>query len=1009
MFRLLLIAAASLIVAASFAQESVPTPPHWIWHGEAAADQHVLFQQTFDVSAEAPRGHLTGTCDNHMTVTLNGEKVLEHGTWERVVQVDVTKALVTGANVLEVHARNDGGPAGLALRLVLTDGTAVCTDGDWLASADLEEPAWSPATSLGLVGDASLPWTDRVDLERFDAPGAPPPGRNAPPQSARPAKGIHLPEGFVAERLYDVPRKSQGSWVALAKDDSGRLYASDQADRGLYRITPAKLGDPTSTTVVEPIDVPVSGAQGLCWAFGALYANCNGTGLFRITDTDGDDRLDHAQSVLPLGHGSEHGPHAVIPTPDGTGLFVLAGNHTALPPIDGSRAPSNWGEDLLLPRRWDARGHAVGKLAPGGWIVRCDPDGSNVQVISSGYRNPYDLALNQDGELFTYDADMEYDVGSPWYRPTRICHVTSGSEYGWRSGTGKWPAYYEDSLPSVVDIGPGSPTGILFGMGMRAPAQWQDKLFVLDWTFGTIHAVQLAPTKGSAYVGSVEPFAWGKPFALTDAVIGDDGSMYVTVGGRGSRSSLYRITYRGTEPSSRAIASGVDPGAAARARRHQLEAYHGGVFEGAVDDAWPELASSDRFLRFAARISIENQPVATWRARALAETRPQAAVTALIALARQGAPEDLGPVLDALGRLDLSAMQESQVLAALRAYALAFVRLGQPDQDQYARVVAKLDPLLPSESPRVNAELVRILAHLQSPTVVPKTLALIAAAKPTEPPAWGELITRNDQYGGPIAKMLANMPPIEGLGYAFQIRHTTEGWTPNLRRHYFRFFLDASQHPGGASYAGFLENMRADAADHLSVIERRSLSALLQESLVVGLPENVTPAQGPGREWSVAEAIQTLGPKLEGRNHARGENLFHATRCSACHRFDGMGGAIGPDLTTVANKFAVADLMEAILEPDRAISDQYGSSIVSDEDGFLAEGIVLEDGDEIFVYPRDPNATPATFRRDEVVNIQESSTSQMPSGLLDQLSAEELKDLVAYLLAGGDPDADVFR
>ncbi len=64
-----------------------------------------------------------------------------------------------------------------------------------------------------------------------------------------------------------------------------------------------------------------------------------------------------------------------------------------------------------------------------------------------GYRNQYDIALNEDGELFTYDADMEWDFGSPWYRPTRVCHATSGSEFGWRSGTGKWPAYYEDSLP----------------------------------------------------------------------------------------------------------------------------------------------------------------------------------------------------------------------------------------------------------------------------------------------------------------------------------------------------------------------------------------------------------------------------------------------------------------------------------------------------------------------------------------------------------------------------------
>ena len=59
-----------------------------------------------------------------------------------------------------------------------------------------------------------------------------------------------------------------------------------------------------------------------------------------------------------------------------------------------------------------------------------------------GFRNPFDIAFNRDGELFTYDSDMEWDVNTPWYRPTRVLHVTSGSEFGYRNGAGKWPAYY---------------------------------------------------------------------------------------------------------------------------------------------------------------------------------------------------------------------------------------------------------------------------------------------------------------------------------------------------------------------------------------------------------------------------------------------------------------------------------------------------------------------------------------------------------------------------------------
>ena len=76
-----------------------------------------------------------------------------------------------------------------------------------------------------------------------------------------------------------------------------------------------------------------------------------------------------------------------------------------------------------------------------------------------GYRNEYDIDFDANGEIFAFDSDMEWDIGTPWYRPTRIAHATGGSDLGWRSGSGKWPVYYPDSLPPVLDIGPGSPTG----------------------------------------------------------------------------------------------------------------------------------------------------------------------------------------------------------------------------------------------------------------------------------------------------------------------------------------------------------------------------------------------------------------------------------------------------------------------------------------------------------------------------------------------------------------------
>ena len=154
---------------------------------------------------------------------------------------------------------------------------------------------------------------------------------------------------------------------------------------------------------------------------------------------------------------------------------------------------------------WDGNGHATGRLAPGGYIVSTDPDGKTWELWSSGYRNPYDFGFNADGEIFAYDADMEWDFGMPWYRPTRVNHATSGSELGWRSGTAKWPAAYPDSLPAMVDIGPGSPVGAAFGYGAKIPAKYQKAFYICDWTFGTMYAIHLTPSGSCLLYTSTSP------------------------------------------------------------------------------------------------------------------------------------------------------------------------------------------------------------------------------------------------------------------------------------------------------------------------------------------------------------------------------------------------------------------------------------------------------------------------------------------------------------------------
>ena len=333
---------------------------------------------------------------------------------------------------------------------------------------------------------------------------------------------MNIANGFKVETVYSVPQATQGSWVSMTIDQQGRLIASDQGDRGFFRVTVKPDGPPS----VEKLPVKLSSAQGLAWKSGSLYASVTGQGMFRVSDTNGDDQLDHAELLSSYSGRGEHGNHGLVDTEDSEELFAISGNQTPLPAADtiGRRRLQSVKEDLLLPRQWDPRGHAAGILAPGGWITRFDPATKKHDLFCAGFRNEYDAALNAQGDLFTYDADMEWDLGLPWYRPTRICHVVSGGDFGWRSGSGKWKEYYEDSLPPLANIGPGSPTGLVSGRGTHFPAKYQHAIYALDWTYGRILAIHMTPD-GAGYKAEVEDFISGPALPVTDAVIGKDGAL----------------------------------------------------------------------------------------------------------------------------------------------------------------------------------------------------------------------------------------------------------------------------------------------------------------------------------------------------------------------------------------------------------------------------------------------------------------------------------------------------
>ena len=325
-----------------------------------------------------------------------------------------------------------------------------------------------------------------------------------------------------------------------------------------------------------------------------------------------------------------------------------------------------------------------------------------------------------------------------------------------------------------------------------------------------------------------------------------------------------------------------------------------------------------------------------------------------------------------------------------------------------------IDPLFPSEDPNVNRELCQILVAIDSKQVVGKTLAAMATAKDDfQEVATDAVLSRNDGYANAARAAAGSRPYPQQIAYMQALRNATAGWTPELRKTYFSWFPRARTWKGGNSFKGFIENIRKEALDTFApqneLAELEALSNKVEAT--TAMPNYVAP-KGPGRAYTLDEAttIATTGLKAGGRNFANGEAMYRSIMCATCHRFNGDGGSIGPDLTGVGNRYTMRDLMENIVDPSKVISDQYDSHEITKKDGSIIIGrIVVEENGKVFIMtnPFAPNDHMA-INESDIVKKGTRKVSMMPPGLINSLNQDELLDLIAYLTSGGNAKDKAF-
>lgn len=841
------------------------------------------------------------------------------------------------------------------------------------------------------------------------------------PAPGDPAEQIETLPGFTVETVLRADAATNGSWINLAKDEKGRLLLGGQRGQPMTRLT-LKDGKIVQNEVLK---LPVTETMGILAAFDSLYIDGSAKvkdgvvvdpaskdkdakavfGLFRLRSASNDGNYDHVEFLREWEHGSgEHGAHGIVVGPDKK-LYIVCGNFTGTPPDALPTSPHrNFQDDLALPRAEDGNGFGAGKKPPGGFVARMDPDGKNAELFASGQRNTYDIAFNADGELLGFDSDMEWDWGNPWYRPIRVFHAISGGDTGFREGSAKWPEYYADSLPAVVNIGIGCPTGVVFGYGAKFPAKYQKAYYILDWSYGRLIAVHLTPN-GASYTATWENFVAPKalhadagktPLNLTDAVVGDDGSLYFTVGGRGTPAALFRVTYTGSDSTSPVDAHDT-AGAEARDLRHKLEGFHNAANPQALEVAWPQMGNADRFIRYAARIAVERQPVDQWQSRALTEAQPEASLNALLALARVGAKETQPDLLKALAKFPMSALDENQQMEKVRVLEVSLYRQGKPEGELAKRIVDELDALYPAKSQSLNRELCQVLLAIDAPDAVAKTVKLLTSVPTQE----------------------------EQVTYAMHLRTITTGWTPELRKEYFRWFLQDHQkaeHPkfvtqwftdagrpyaDGSSFNNFVHHIHDDAVATLKPDEKAAMASVIDAYVAPAPRKTAKPAKARVvvKEWAVEDLEPLLPQVSKGRKFARGKLIFEEAQCLACHKFGNEGGAVGPDLTAVSSRFQRKDILESIILPSKVISEQYANTLVKLKKGEPVEGRVLEENDDkLIIQPNPLQPAKVEVKKADIASRNLSKTSPMPQNLVDTFTKEEILDMIAYIESGGRKD-----
>jgi putative membrane-bound dehydrogenase-like protein len=848
-------------------------------------------------------------------------------------------------------------------------------------------------------------------------PGGGPGGRGGPSQPTDEKTFrdlVKAPDGFDVT-LYAAPPKVSYP-VALAAAPTGELFIAVDEQGSLGR-TPGggrvlrcvdKDGDGKvdEVTVFAKMEHP----RGLIAQGRSVWVMHPPT-LSVFHDDDGDGVADR-QEVLVTGlttdmitnRGGDHTTNGIRMGIDGW-IYIAVGDY-------GMK---------------EARGKDGRTISMRGGVVRVRPDGTELEIYVTGLRNPFDLAIDPFLNLFTRDNTND---GAGW--DTRVSHLIQSAEYGY---TQLYANFTDEIMPTLGVFGGGGGTGGLFVQDPSWPEKYRDTLYTGDWARSEVYRHELRK-HGPTFDLKQEVFL--KIPRATGMDMDASGRLYVA-SWRGGEASVYvgpnvgfvaRVTPRGHKPKA----------------FPNLKEADAATLIGLLTEPNPvaRLHAQREILRRGRKAETS---AALVKLASDANASPEGRVAALFAL-KQLDGKDSHPAL--LKLAEDPAVREF----ALRALTDRKSELGGLDAEPFLKALG-------DELPRVRAQAVISLGRLNKVETARNLLPLTARPQgsimPTKKPlqdqpdpdrviphlavralvSLGAVDACLEALDGPYAegalwalRTMHNQKAVEGL-----IQKLRTARSPELRRGILATLIRLYHRE--ADYKGAWWGIRPDSSgpyyDRVEWELSKRIGAVVTSAVLDGDAETVAflrkelardrvSLQGlPGGSETgpVAEKeTPIVAPKADPNNKdqignmtyeaaakralaargdaAKGKPLFKSQSCNACHSDADGQTPKGPHLVDIGKRYSAAELVESVLQPSAKIAQGYETYQFDMKDGRVYTGFVVSEGAKA-VLIRDASGVQRELKKDAIESRQMLKQSAMPEGVVNNLTPEQLADLIAYL------------